>query len=166
MSWNYLVPDLADSPWWDYQMHRVNLNEPHINIFCDRGHRNDPWLIGCFRVSSAVVQQRNEILWTWEREYVTGDGNMIQLGRHTEAEGTQRLIGDSPATSEAITESQLAGESEQVRLRVGDMRCNECGYNRRFRSESVQDILSMFWNIGYREVRLEMLAQRVDNRRT
>ncbi|MFJ1510913.1 hypothetical protein [Cellulosimicrobium funkei] len=184
-TWDYVVPALHGSPWEQYASPLVStdLDWPTVGVYCP--HAPQPWLLGSFHVSDAVLEERDEIHWGWRRDYATGDGYLIPLGRQSGVTPTQSILDDAPFDKKATTARAMRAleqhgiESEQFKRASAEMargdselrariplRCGHCSLARTFRSESVQTVMSVFWRAGVREISLETLARRVDRRAT
>lgn len=182
-SWDYLVPVLHGSAWEKYAnpLTSADPDWPTVGIYCP--HDPEPWLLGSFTLSAAVVEDRGERYWAWQRDYVTGDGYLIHLGRQSGAPPHQGIVDDQPfdkksagrRAMEAFEQhgidspefqkaaDLLARGDEGLRLRI-PIQCGVCALERTFRADSVQQVLGVFWTAGIREISLEMFARRVDRR--
>lgn len=181
--WSYLVPTYFGSAWETPGTSRTvaDLDWPTVGIYCP--HDPTPWLLGSFTLSPAVLEQRGEPYWGWGRKFATGDGYVIRLGQQSGEDGTRSLVGDGVLDRDALGrnlsaalaahgplspeahEASEAMERANADMRLGiNMRCGSCTLRRRFRSDTVQPILTKFWQLGIREVPLENFAQRVDRR--
>lgn len=180
--WKYLVPRLHGSPW-DARgpLYSTDLEQARVGIYCP--HEPSPWLLGSFTLSPEVLVQRGETYWGWERDFVTGDGYVIKLGRNSKRAATQSLVGDAlhdadalkiafrraleehgplaPQTIEAM--SKIEGADQELRLRI-PLECGFCHLSRVFRSDRVQGVVSAFWQAGIREVPLGTFAAAIDRR--
>lgn len=180
--WKYLVPKLAGSTW-DARgpLYWTDVDEPRVGIYC--AHEPSPWLLGSFTISSEVVEQRGETYWGWQRDFVTGDGYVIKLGRKSARAATQSLVGDevhdadalnaafrrsldqrgplAPETVEAM--SKIEAAKQGLRLRI-PLECGLCRFSRVFRSDRCQIVVSAFWRAGVREVQLKTFAAAIDRR--
>ena len=181
--WTYLVPSLFGSRW-DVRggpLYSAPLDWPTVGIYCP--HEPHPWLIGSFCVSPDVLEHRGEIYWRFRREYVTGDGYLISLGRQSGDTGTTQLVGDEVYDRQAVADelaraladhgilsSQAKGASAKIDRANSDLRvdvrltCGVCTLRRKVRSETVQPIVNLLWRIGMREIDLATFLRRVDNR--
>jgi len=181
-NWKYLVPKLAGSQW-DTRgpVYSTDLDWPTVGIYCP--HDPAPWLLGSFSISPEVLEQRDEAYWGWRRDFVTGDGHVIQLGRNSTRSATQSLVGNevhdadalnaafaralelhgplAPETAEAM--SKLEAADQGLRQRI-PLECGYCRLSRVFRSDRVQRVLTTFWQAGIREVPLTSFAARIDRR--
>lgn len=188
-AWNYLIPKYYGSPWqnkYNRTNYSADLDHPTVGIYCCRDEPM-PWLCGSFSVSSAVWEKKQEVFWGWRRDYLTGDGHMITLGRGQMAAGgspEQSIVDDRPWVREdahdrltaairdhGILSSQATAVHDELRhadatlrLRI-PVRCGICGLARTFRSDTVQDIVTRLWQVGIREIDLLTFARRVDRRR-
>lgn len=176
--WKYLVPRYVGSAWaqpHELSTTSVDLDWPRVGIYCP--HEPVPWLLGSFSVSAALHEWGGAQRWTWARDFVTGSGHVIRLGRKSDAEPFQSIVDDAPHDPEALYErlTQLDPMSEDaadilagieradasMRSRVA-MKCGTCRLSRTFRMERVEPLLSTFWHAGIREIDLESFARRVD----
>lgn len=181
-TWNFLIPRLAGSPWdKPGALYSTDLGWPTVGIYCP--HDPAPWLLGSFAVSPEVLEQRQEVYWGWRRDFVTGDGHLIRLGRNSTRGATQSLVGndlhDAEALQRAFTRAleehgPLAPETTEVmaKLEASDrdlrqripLECGTCRLSRVFRSDTIQKVLTTFWQAGIREVPLATFATRIDRR--
>lgn len=180
--YKYIVPTYFGSPWdkGARGVYSAEVEWPRVGIYCRQGH--DLWLVGSFTVSHEVLKQRDEIYWGWDSAYMTGDGYLIRLGQQSGAGQSQEIVGDELRDREQEARDQsralellATGDLEQalplmerqtnadaeVRLRI-PLTCRECGYQRVFRSDKIQGVVSKFWEFGIREVGLREFATRVD----
>lgn len=179
-NWPFIVPRYAETRWASGRAsaYVTDLEWPNVGVFCP--HDPEPWLIGSFSVSAAVLEQKDVVHWGWDKTFVTGDGYLIHLDQ-TGEDGLQNIVDDAPYDREAAQRRMTdAIESEGVgpavmalmeekersdralRARVR-LKCGGCGFDRVFRVEKLHRILSIFWQIGMREVEVRTLARRVDN---
>lgn len=169
--WRYVVPKFFESPWHrpGGSVTRADLKRPNVGLFCP--HEPLPWLLGSFSPSHAVLEERGTEFWAWRRDYVTGDGYLIPLGRGAEDSGNQELVDDAPADRDKLREDLLRSVGEagptsaeaiavlrqmeevdaSLRLRIA-AKCGICGASWRWRSGSVQQVAQAFWSRGIREV--------------
>lgn len=154
--WPYLVPQHAGSPWSDLPTTgpAAALDWPTVGVYCP--HEPTPWLLGSFRLSAEVLEHRGEAHWSWSRDYLTGDGLLIQLGRRSGDTGLHFLVGDEP------TDRQVSRFVTDLRSRV-TLRCSICGTSQAFRLERLQGVLATLYAAGIREITLDALARRVPN---
>lgn len=171
--WDYLVPRLHGSAWDKGESSRfvADLDWPTIGVYCP--HEPQPWLLGSFRVSAAVLEERGVASWSWTPDYVTGDGYTIRLRRQSESGHTQQLVGNEPYDRKVL-EAELAGTvdkfgvgpeamaiSERMDSAAANLRgrpileCGECGDRRVYQSESVQAAVALLWEHGRREIALD-----------
>lgn len=167
-SWDYLVPRFDASPWSGMSVRVADPAWPTVAVYCP--HDPVPWLLGSFTCDA------DSKYWGWSRDYPTGDGHIISLGRRSGSHGRQYLDqSDQPidrtAERQALRDAtgsqdaeqnyrRWAGADARVRLRLT---CGVCALDSVFRSERVQPLVSILWANGIREVTLTAFARRVSN---
>jgi len=180
--WPYLVPNYFSSAWNNPaaqggSLTSSDLDWPRIGVYCP--HESRPWLVGSLVLSGAVLAQRNESLWGWEKTFITGDGYLIRLEANRRSSAVQSVVDDAPYSRE--DERHLLGQhmdADQARKLLeridhanATMRtrfvfdCGVCRAPRIFRSDSVQQVASAFWEAGTREVTISLLAEAVKRTR-
>lgn len=176
-NWTYLVPEYHGSPWYEKQGSQIvtDREEPRVGIYCP--HDPAPWLIGSFTVSGMVLEERGEVLWSFENKWMSGDGYLFNLA----AEPVAYLVDKTPYRRNEVAErlrdaverhgfgsgeaAAIAAEQEQAQAKLRarpKLRCRICQDGRDFRSENVQAALGLLWATGRREVTLQTFIRWVE----
>lgn len=179
LTYGYLVPDYFRSPWYRRgNVHAGDLNAPRVGVYCP--HDPDPWLLGSLAHDAGLSERSGTPYWSWDLDYLTGDGYLIRLGRQAHGPtDTQFIVDNKPrdrdaekremkraietglGTDEALARRNYAEANTRARV---TMRCGAqgCGISRTFRMERLHEIASKLWSVGIREISLSSLAARVD----
>jgi len=178
-TWNYKIPRLAGSGFKSNTV--TDLEHPRIGIYCEGidGARHDLFLVGSFTVSDEVLRQSEVVHWSWESTYVTGNRYVIRLRRQAGAHAPTYLVDDEVWDPEAerktfldlceedidgaaVAEQQARMEhANQIMRSMPDLRCRahvaagiHCRVKVDARNERTQDLLTLLWQEGIREVSL------------
>lgn len=179
--WKFLIPKYHDSSFSKNQRssYSADLDWPSVGIYC--GQHDEPWLFGSFAIDGEIFEDLGEVYWAWSRNWVTGDGYQIHLGRQAGTGGPQRIVDNMPYDKRAMADAlgsaveihgpdspeaaaiskQMDHANSEVRSRV-PLKCGTCGEHRVFRRERAEPIVKTLWAVGIREVELQLFARRVD----
>ena len=110
-TWAYLIATIADAPPALHSNTVTDLEIPHLGIFCP--HDEGPWLVGTFRISGAVMEQKNELFWTWDGVYLTGAGDVLRLPDR-QGPWRQTILDNAPHDPEALRREHLANTQRMM----------------------------------------------------
>ena len=166
MSWQWQIPKLFGTKWEKQALVSWSEEQPLVNVYCVGTDANPHplYLLGLLTPDPANLREGREY-WTFNPEYVTGDGYKIPLhqkaqdyGSPTNASPTATLLEVDKVLD--TWDARLSADPAQIRERF-HLLCSECGLSKSYRSDNpfLKEAGRRLFDAGFYEITLEGLLQ-------